>query len=71
MSCDLCGRKCAPYELVQLLVSYRTREIEWICPECEKEASRQIEAIKDLSRRWYCRTFKAWLRNKKIRRYAR
>lgn len=66
MSCDICGGKCAPYELVQLLSSYRTDKIEWICPACEKEVNRVLGEMKSAAHKWYSKMLKVFIRKKRI-----
>jgi hypothetical protein len=67
MACDLCGKSCAPYDLVCLLDSYKTRGIEWICPDCEKEVNAVLEKMKLAAHGWYSRMFKIFLRTRKIK----
>lgn len=71
MSCDMCGAKCAPYQMVALLSSYKTKDIEWICPSCEKETNDHLAKLKHISHGWCSRMLKVWMRNKKTRKYTK
>ena len=71
MNCDVCAKKCAPYELVCLLSSYKTKQIEWICPECEREVSLQLDRLRSLYHGWIARMLKVWIRNKRRKKYTK
>lgn len=71
MSCDLCGKSCAPYEMVNLLDSYKTRDVQWICGDCETEVNNKLWAMKLLMHGWYSRMLKIWIRNKRMKRATR
>jgi hypothetical protein len=47
MSCDICGANDKP--LVDLIDTYKTKEIAQICPECEKIVNRKLSDIRVLT----------------------
>jgi hypothetical protein len=65
MKCDMCNKPTAPYALVVLLDSYKTKDIEWICGDCEKVVNDHLWKLKNLQHGWVTRIFREWLSNKK------
>ncbi len=47
MACDICGAK--DKALVSLRDSYKTAEVQQVCPDCEKELNTQLRKIHSIT----------------------
>jgi hypothetical protein len=57
--------------MTYLLDSYKSKTIQHICPECEREVNEKLSAMKLICHGWYSRMIKVWMRNKRIRAIAK
>lgn len=61
--CHMCGREQPEYALVDLLSSYKTREISKLCSDCEKHVNHHLNQLRLINHGWYCRMLRIWMRN--------
>lgn len=61
--CDMCGK--SEFPLVSLRESYATKEITWLCQECESFANDQLYKLRSINHHWIAKTLKIFLRTKR------
>lgn len=63
MACDICGKTGTP--LVDLLDSYKTNEIQSICPTCEKIVNDQKRKLQSWTSTLLFRLLKQFMQKRK------
>jgi hypothetical protein len=67
MKCDMCGKRCSSqWDMGQLLNIYQTKDIQWVCNDCEKEINSHLWKVRGLYEPLVTRTIKRFMKFKSM-----
>lgn len=67
MKCDMCGKRVSSqWDMGELLKSYRTNDIQWVCKGCEKDINSHLWKVRGLYEPLVVRAIKRFMRFKSM-----